>query len=148
MTTPLPFNAKIIRRLDTWYLIAMMDNIWWLDVYLPPGIYCIFNPYQESHGVVAQLLGAVQKLNNIHAAHPGLHPIHYALQEEPFGNTICIAVFWFGEGYPYSAVLCSPFGNSDDYDNHIIMVKHASETAGVLHEWTQVILFGGVHSNH
>jgi len=126
----------------------MTDNIWHLDVHLPPGVYCVWNPYQESHGVVAQLLGAVQKPNNIHAAHPGLRSIYYALQEERFGNTVCIAVFWFGEGYPYSAVLCGPFGNGDDYQDHINMVKHASEIAAVPHEWTQVILFGGVNSNH
>jgi len=126
----------------------MMDNIWWLDVHLPHGIYCIFNPYQESHGVVVQLLGAIQKPNNIHAAHAGIRPIYYALQEEHFGNTECIAVFWFEEGYLYSAVLCSPFGNSDGYEEHINMVKHASEAAGVPHEWTQVILFGGINPNH
>jgi len=150
MTTPNtpPQCYNIIGRPDTWYSIAMMDNIRQLDVHLPPGIYCIFNPYQESHGVVVQLLGAVQKPNNMQAAHPGLHPIYYALQEEPFGNTICIAVSWFGEGYPYSAVLCSPLGNSDGYQEHINMVKHVSVAAGVPHKWTQVILFGGVNPSH
>jgi len=132
------------------YLIAMTDNIRPLDVHLPPGVYCVFNPYQESHGVIAQLLGAVQKPNNIHAAHPGLRPIYYALQEEHFGSTVCITVFWFGDGdgYPYSTVLCGPFGNSDGFEEHINMVKHVSEAAGVPHEWTQVILFGGVNPRH
>jgi len=33
------------------------DNICRLDVHLPPGIYFVFNPQQESHGAIAQLLG-------------------------------------------------------------------------------------------
>jgi len=127
----------------------MTDNIRRLDVHLPAGIYFIINPYQESHGVMAQLLGAVQKPNNIDAAHPGLHPIYFALQDEHFGPTVCVAVFWFGEGYPYSAMLCGPFGNHmDGFKEKITMIKHASERATVPHEWTQVILFGGANSIH
>jgi len=117
-------------------------------MYICPLGYTAFSS-PTSHGIVVQLLGAaVQKPNNIHTAHPGLCPIYYALQEEHSGNTVCIAVFWFGEGYPYSAVLCSPLGNSDGYQEHINMVKHVSVAAGVPHKWTQVILFGGVNPSH
>jgi len=88
------------------------------------------------------LAGTVQKPNNINAMHPGLHPIYYALQEEPLGSTICIAVFWFGEGYTYNAVLVGPFGDEETLEEQVEMVKNVTEWAGVPHDWTQVVLFG------
>jgi len=119
----------------------MTDNI--RHLYLPAGIYCVYNPYQESDGVVAKLVGAVQKPNNINVAHPGLCPIYYALQEEPLGSTVCIAVFWFGDSYPYNGILVGPFGNDANYEDQIQMVKNAQQRANVPHDWMQVMLFGG-----
>jgi len=88
----------------------------------------------------------VQKPNNIDVAHPGLHSIYYSLQEEHFGSSVCVTVFWFGEGYPYSEVLCGPFVKTHIYHEHFNMIKHLSERAAMPHAWTQVILFGGVNS--
>jgi len=86
----------------------MTDAVNVRGLFLPHGIYFVFSPYQELHGVVATLPGAVQKPGNIDAAHLGLQPIHYALQEEELGNSVCMAVFWFGDGYPYNGVLLGP----------------------------------------
>jgi len=110
---------------------------------LPPGIYFIVNPYQESHGVVAKLAGAVQRPNNIYAAHSGLHPIYAALQQERLGISVCVAVFWFGDAYQYNAVLVGPLGNGPNYEEQLQMVKNATERASVPHDWTQVVLFLG-----
>jgi len=68
------------------------------------GIYFVFSPYQESHGVVAKLSGTVQKPGNKNVAHLGLCPIYYALQEEEPSNSVCVTVFWFGDGHPYNGV--------------------------------------------
>jgi len=131
------------------YLLAMTDNIWRLDIYLPPGIYFIVNPYQESHGVVAQLLGAVK--SPIIFMQPTLVyiPSTVLYRRNILGVLFVLLYFGLGRGgYTYSAVLCRPFGNTDGYHEQINTVKNASDRAAVPHEWTQVILFCGVNSTH
>jgi len=94
------------------------------------------------HAVVAKLASAVQRLNNIYAAHSGLHPIHTVLQEEQLGNSVCIAIFCFGNAYQYNAVLVGPFGNGPNYKEKVQMVKSATERASMPHRM-QVVLFLG-----
>jgi len=106
----------------------MANNV--RQLYLPAGIFFLYNPYQQSDGVIAKLACAVQKPNNINATHPGLCPIYYALQEEPLGSTICIAVFWFGDGYPYNPILVGPFGDADNYHEQLQMDKNATGREG------------------
>ncbi len=69
-------------------------------LFLPAGIYFIVNPYQESHGVVATLGGAVQRPGNINAAHAGLRPFYNAFLNADINrdadHTVYLAVFWFG----------------------------------------------------
>jgi len=115
---------------------------------LPPGIYVIVNPYQHSHGVVAKLGGAVQRPGNINAAHSGLRPFYNAMLNEDINNvgtehTVYLAVFWFGPAHEYNAVLVGPFGNAPQCEEQMMIVKNMMEHVRVLHEWTQIVLFGG-----
>jgi len=59
------------------------------------------------------------------------------------GSTVGIAVFLFGEGYPYNAILVGPFGGDENYQEQLQMVKNVTERAGVPNAWMQVVLVGG-----
>jgi len=124
-------HNKKITKLNKYYWSyesAMSDNS--CDkirrLFLPPGIYVVVNPYQESHGVVATLGGAVQRPGNINAAHSGLHPFYNALKNEDIfsgdsGNTVYLAVFWFSPLHEYNAVLVGPFGNGPHQEEQMII---------------------------
>jgi len=121
------------------------DNI--RHLFLPPGIYFIVNPYQESHGVVATLGGAVQQRGNINTAHAGLCPFYNAFMNANINrdaeHTIYLAVFWFGPSHEYNTVLVGPFGHGPNQQEQIMIVKNTMEHVQVPHKWTQVVLFGG-----
>jgi len=98
--------------------------------------------------VVATLGGAVQRPGNINAAHSGLHPFYNALKNKDIfsgdsGNTVYLAVFWFGPLHEYNAVLVGPFGNGPHQEEQMIIVKNTMDRVQVPHEWTQVVVFGG-----
>jgi len=52
---------------------------------LPLGMYMIYNPYQESHGAVAMLRGAMQKQNNLELAQPGIKWFYDKVKMENLG---------------------------------------------------------------
>ncbi len=145
-TTPHPHpNANTLKRPGTYYhdgqhpVVGCTSAPWDLLHFQPlPGI-----PWS-----CCATVGCHPKAQQ-YSCSPCWHTSHLlCFTGGTFWQYKCIAMFWFEEGYLYSAVLCSPFGNSDGYEEHINMVKHASEAAGVPHEWTQVILFGGINPNH
>jgi len=117
------------------------------QLFLPPSIYFIVNPYQESHGVIATLGGAVQWPGNINAAHAGLRLFYNAIMNANINrqaeHTIYLAVFWFGSMHQYNAVLVGPFGHGPHQEEQMMIVKNMMEHLQVPHDWMQIVLFGG-----
>jgi len=75
-------------------------------------------------------------------------PFYNALKNEDIcngesGNMVYLDVFWFGPMHKYNSVLVGPFGNGPHHQQQIITVKNMMEHVQVLHEWMQVVLFGG-----
>jgi len=52
-------SQQIICDRVLWPEYIMSDNV--RQLFLPAGIYYIFNPYQESNGVITKLTGAIQR---------------------------------------------------------------------------------------
>jgi len=101
----------------------------------------IYNPYQDSHGVIALLGGAIQKPNNLDRAHAGVKQFYEMFKREYFGSSTIVEVFWFGgEQLSYSAIVIGPLELTERAS---LQLKSAAERFGVPQEWSHVIMYGG-----
>jgi len=113
------------------------------DLPVPTGMYCVLNPYQDSHGILAVMTGAKQKYpNNFEGAHEGLLHFYRILKPQEFGPMIDVVLFWFRAGNTYySAIGVGPFGLTP---NTVEEAKHFREFCDRIQlpdSWHHLIVF-------
>jgi len=113
------------------------------DLPIPTGVYCVINPDQESHGIVAVMTGAKQKSpNNFEGAHNGLIHFYMLLKPQEFGTMIDVVLFWFRAGNVYySAIGVGPFGLTPNSEEEVKHFREFCDKNQLPDAWHHLIIF-------
>jgi len=103
-------------------------------------MFWVINPYQESDGVVATLIGSKLKCpEDMESVHPGLHYFYHLLKPKMFGPLIDVVLFWFGHSHQYCALGIGPFGHVPNHEEEIKHFHEYTKCIQVPDSWTHLI---------
>jgi len=116
-----------------------MSSLTTLDV--PHGVFWVINPYQESDGVAATLIGSKLKCPmDMESVHPGLCHFYDLLKPKTFGPLIDVVLFWFGNSHQYCALGIGPFGRVHNHEEEIKRFHEYTQHIQVPDAWTHLIV--------
>jgi len=116
-----------------------MSSLTTLDV--PHGVFWVINPYQESDGVAATLIGSKLKCPmDMESVHPGLCHFYDLLKPKTFGPLIDVVLFWFGNSHQYCALGIGPFGCVHNHEEEIKRFHKYTQHIQVPDAWTHLIV--------